>query len=321
MQVLVTGGAGFIGSHLTERLLDLGHEVTVVDDLSTGSLENLAQRQNHPRLHIHRASVADPAEARRVMAGCELVFHLAARVGVQHYVDDPLDVVRTNFYCTEAVLEAAAASGAKVVFASTSEVYGKNEAVPFAEDADRVLGSTSRDRWCYSTVKAVDEHLCWAYRRLGLPVVVLRYFNAYGPRALTNAYGGVVTRFVRQALAGEPLTVYGDGRQSRTFTYVDDIVAGTLLAATDPDAVGEAFNLGSDDELTIFDLALRVRELTAGRSSVVVSPYSEVFGDRYEDVRRRVPSIEKARRLLGYRPLVSLEEGLGRTIAWYRKRA
>jgi UDP-glucose 4-epimerase len=321
MKVLVTGGAGFIGSHLTERLLDLGHTVTVVDDLSSGSLDNLRARRADPRLGVCRASAADRRTMDRLGEGCDVIFHLAARVGVRHYVENPLDVVQTNVHTTEVVLEAALRHRTKVVFASTSEVYGKNVAVPYDEEADRVLGSTRRDRWCYATAKAVDEHLCFAYERLGLPVVIVRYFNAYGPRALANAYGGVLVRFVRQSLAGEPITVYGDGAQSRTFTYVDDIVSGTLAAATAADAAGEAFNLGSDDEITIGELAALVKEAAGSASPIVRIPYREAFGDRYEDVRRRVPSIEKARRRLGYRPTVALRDGLRATIEWFRRRA
>lgn len=319
MKALVTGGAGFIGSHLTERLLELGHEVAVLDDLSGGSPGNLADAGVRAGLTLCRGSVTDPDQVDPLVASSDIVFHLAARVGVQHYVENPLDVILTNVHGTEAVLAAAARHRVKVVFASTSEVYGKSTSVPFVEDGDRVLGSTTRDRWCYSTSKALDEHLCIAHHRAGLPVVIVRYFNAYGPRALTTAYGGVVTRFVGQALAGQPITVHGDGAQTRTFTYVSDIVEGTVQAALHHNAVGQVFNIGSEDETTILDLANAVRELAGTSSSIVHVPHARAYGPHYEDVPRRVPSIGKARRLLGYEPAVSLREGLRRTIAWQRR--
>lgn len=320
MRALVSGGAGFIGSHLVDALLAAGHEVVVLDDFSSGRPENVARHVADPRFRLVRGDVRDGGLLRDALRGCDVAFHLAAVVGVRHYVEDPLRVMSVGADGTAAILAAAWEAGARVVFASTSEVYGRNPEQPLVEGAARLLGDTSVDRWCYATAKALGEHLCFGYRRRGLPVVVLRYFNAYGPRAKESAYGGVVPRFIRQALAGGPITVFGDGLQTRSFTYVEDTVRGTLAAALEERAAGEVFNIGHPEETPIARLAERVRDLTGSPARIARLSYESFYGESYEEVRRRVPSVEKAGRVLGFTPRVALDEGLALTIDWCRNR-
>lgn len=317
VRITVTGGAGFIGSHLVDALLASGHEVLTVDDLSGGRANFLEQALRNPAHTLMPGDVRDRRLIRRCLEHSDLVYHLAAVLGVRRCVEDPLKVMETNMDGTRVVVEEAFRSGVKVVFASTSEVYGKNRSVPFREDSDRVLGSTRVNRWSYATAKALDEHLCLAYSQKGLPVTVIRYFNAYGPRATATAYGGVIPAFIRAALKGDPLTVHGTGRQRRCFTYIDDIVKGTVLAA-DPKANGLVLNLGSRNESTIHSLARRIRRLTNSASPIVKVAYSQAYGDGYEDMPRRVPALERAGEVLGYRPSVGLEKGLLKTIEWFR---
>ena len=265
MRALVTGGAGFIGSHLTEALLAAGHEVVVLDDLSTGQLGNLAGVEGHPRLEVVAGSVTDETLVRKLVTGADVVYHLAAAVGVRLILDRPVGTIETNIVGTETVLRAAREGRPRVVLASTSEVYGKNDRVPLSEDDDRVLGPTTKSRWSYACSKAIDEFLGLAYHReYGLPVTIVRFFNTIGPRQ-TGRYGMVVPRFVRQALDGGPITVYGDGRQSRCFTDVEDTVRATIALSLTPAAVGEVFNVGTTHELTIGALAERVRALAGSR--------------------------------------------------------
>ena len=314
-RVLVTGGAGFIGSHLVDRLLALGHQVRVIDDFSTGREANLAHLAGRARLEVLRGSVLDEALVAGAMRDVELVFHLAAAVGVQHVIADPLWTIRTNTRGTELVLEQAYARGARVVFASTSEVYGVSEALPFREDGQRVLGPTWVHRWGYSTSKALDEHLCFAYAEHGLAMSIVRYFNVYGPRMDPAGYGSVIARFVSQALAGEPLTVHGDGRQTRCFTYIDEAVEATLRAGSDPAALGRAYNVGSPFEHDIQALAEAVLEVTGSRSSIEHIPYEQAYGKGFEDTRRRVPAVERIATELGWRAGIPLTEGLARVLA------
>ncbi len=322
-RVLVTGGAGFIGSHLVDVLLDRGCSVTVLDNFATGKKENLSSHLGAEKLKLVRGDVCNPRAVNRALESCDVIFHMAAVVGVKQYVEDPLKVIWVNVFGTHNVLEAARRWDVdRVVFASTSEVYGRNPDVPLKEDADRVLGPTGVDRWSYATSKAIDEHACFAYHRLhGLRVTVIRYFNAYGPKQECSAYGSVVSRFVAQALMGKPLTVFGDGRQTRCFTYISDIVDGTMLAAESEGAVGDVFNLGREDETSVLELAQSVIMMAARGKELGLRmvPYKEFYGPWYEDVRRRVPDIGKARKVLGYEPQVELGEGLGRTIEWYEK--
>ena len=318
MRVLVTGGSGFIGSHLTEALLRDGHEVVVLDDLSTGRIENLEAVQNHPRLTVHVGSVLDEALVRKLVDEVDMVYHLAAAVGVRLILERPVETIETNIVGTEMVLRAATGKRARVVLASTSEVYGKNDAVPLSEEDDRILGPTTKSRWSYACSKAIDEFLGLAYyREREVPVVILRFFNTVGPRQ-TGQYGMVVPRFARQALDGEPITVYGDGRQSRAFTDVEDAVRATVALSMSPAAVGEVVNVGSSEEVTIGELAERVKRLAGSRSPLVFVPYEEAYQPGFEDLRRRVPSIAKAERVVGYRPRVPLDETLRRVLEFLR---
>ena len=318
MRALVTGGAGFIGSHLTEALLHAGHGVTILDDLSTGRLVNLAAVKDHSRLEVIEGSVTDEPLVRKVMAGIDVVYHLAAAVGVRLILDRPVGTIETNILGTEAILRAAREERPRVVLASTSEVYGKNDRVPLSEDDDRVLGPTTKSRWSYACSKAIDEFLGLAYHHeYGVPVTIVRFFNTIGPRQ-TGRYGMVVPRFVRQALDGDPITVYGDGRQSRCFTDVEDAVRATLALSQAPNAVGDVFNIGTTHELTIQELAERVRALVGSAAPIRFVPYEEAYQPGFEDLRRRVPDIRKAERVAGYQPRVPLDETLHRVIAYLR---
>lgn len=317
MRVLVTGGAGYIGSHLVDALCEAGHGVTVLDNLSTGRAGNLSQRLDDVRLV--NGSILDQALVDREVEAAQLVFHLAAAVGVRHIVDDPLSSLLTNTRGTENVLAACFRFWRKAIVASTSEVYGKTSRVPMQEDDDRVLGPTTVHRWGYSTSKAIDEHLAFAYASNRLPVVILRYFNSYGPRLDERGYGSVVANLLRQALAGEPLTVHGDGRQTRCFTYVEDTVRGTMLAGFTPEAEGLVFNLGSTRETTILELAERIRAAVGSSSSTSFVPYESYYGPGFEDTRRRVPDIARASEILDWAPHVDLDDGLARTIEWWQK--
>lgn len=318
-RVLVTGGAGFVGSHLVDRLIDEGAEVTVFDNFSTGREENLAHRGGEPRMRVLRGSVTDAALVEALVGEHPLVLHLAAAVGVRHIVQDPVGAMLTNVRGTEHVLAAAQRHGARLVLASSSEVYGLSERVPFREDGVRVLGPTWVHRWSYSTAKAIDEHLAFAYAERGLRVSIVRYFNAYGPRIEESGYGSVVARFAAQALQGEPITVHGDGRQTRCFTYVSDTVAGTLLAGRKEEALRGVFNIGSTREVSIRDLAERIRSMLGSSSEIIFVPYESHYGRDFQDTRRRVPDTTKARERLGFVASVGLEEGLERTLAWCRE--
>ncbi|MDQ0190826.1 NAD-dependent epimerase/dehydratase family protein [Alicyclobacillus cycloheptanicus] len=316
MNIVVTGGAGFIGSHLVEKLLDQGHRVTTVDDLSNGHARFLEDWMPHPNHTFIEGTVTDRALVRRCLHNADLVFHLAAVLGVKNCVEDPLKVIEGNLDSTRIILEEAYQKSVKVVFASTSEVYGKNAELPFRETSDRVLGPTDVNRWCYATVKALDEHLCFAYSQKGLPVTIIRYFNAYGPRAISTAYGGVIPRFITAALRNEPLYVYGTGGQRRCFTYIDDVIRGTI-AAIRPRANGLAFNLGSLFETTIRGLAETIVHLTRSTSPIVDVPYEQAYGKGYEDMPRRLPDLSRSEQILGYQPTTDLQSGLIKTIAWH----
>lgn len=320
MRAFVTGGAGFIGSHLAEALLARGDEVTLLDDLSTGRLDNLAAVSGHPRLRVHVGSVFEADLVQSLVDEAEVVYHLAASVGVRLILEHPVETIETNILGTSAVLRAAVKGRRKVVIASSSEVYGKNDQVPLREDDDSLLGPTVKSRWSYACSKAIDEFLALAYwHGKEVPVVILRYFNTVGPRQ-TGRYGMVVPRLVGQALAGEPLTVYGDGRQTRSFTDVADAVRCTILLADHPGAVGQVFNVGNGREVSILELAERVRALTGTAAPITFVPYEEAYGRGFEDLRRRVPEIAKARALVGYEPRVDLDETLRRVIADLRAR-
>lgn len=314
--ILVTGGAGFIGSHLVDRLLVDGASVTVLDNFATGHEANLNTQTS--LLRVVKGSVTDEKLVDKLVAEHPLVFHLAAAVGVAHIMSDPVGSLHTNVRGTENVLAAAHRYGSRVVLASTSEIYGRSTEVPFKETANRVLGPTWIHRWSYSTSKAVDEHLAFAYAEQGLRVSIVRYFNSYGPRIDERGYGSVIARFVTQALAGKPMTVHGDGQQTRCFTYVTDTVEGTLLAARRKEALGNVFNIGSAEEVTIRDVAERIRRSLDSASPITLVQYEEAYPRGFEDTPRRVPDLRRARDVLGYSPTVTFDEGLGLTLAWCR---
>ena len=318
MEALITGGAGFIGSYLCEALLAAGHRVIAIDDLSTGSEANIAHLTGNPHFQFVLETVLNESVMDRLISECEIVFHLAAAVGVELIVRDPVHTIETNVLGTSSVLRIANRYRRKVVLASTSEIYGKSTEVPFREDGDRVMGTTTLSRWAYANSKAMDEFLALAYhRQRGLPVIICRFFNTIGPRQ-TGRYGMVVPRFVGQALSGEPLTVYGDGTQSRCFADVLDVVDGVLKLADHPDAVGDVFNLGSSEEITILDLAQRVIELSGSQSHVHMIPYDRAYGPGFEDMHRRIPDTTKAGALIGYHARHSLDETLIRVIEQMR---
>lgn len=314
MRVLVTGGAGFIGSHLAEELLRRGYEVWALDDLSTGSLDNLRTFERHPSFRFLEGTVMDASLVHGLVAQCERVFHLAAAVGVKYVLANPLRSLLTNIRGTEVVLEACQEHGRKCMVASSSEVYGKGASVPFSEDDDRLMGPTHKLRWSYAAGKAVDECIAQAYfQQHGLPVVIVRCFNTCGPRQ-SPAYGMVIPNMVERALNGQPIQVFGDGKQSRCFSAVQDVVRGLLLLMDSRDAEGEVFNVGSDEETTIHELAQHIRRLCQSDSEIAFVPYEQVYGRSFEDMRRRVPDLQKIRRFTGYRPEVSLERLLELTI-------
>ncbi len=318
MRVLITGGAGFIGSHLAEYLLRDGCEVKVVDDLSTGCLENVQHLHARANFEVVIGSVLDEGLVRKLVDAVDVVYHLAATVGVRLVLERPIETIHNNVLGTETVLKCAAKGRKRVVIASTSEVYGKNDKVPLSEDDDAILGPTTKGRWSYSCSKAIDEFLGLAHwRENGLPVVIVRYFNTVGPRQ-TGRYGMVVPRFVRQALDHAPITVYGDGSQSRSFTNVEDTVRATVALSLHPGAAGEVFNVGNDQEVNIRALAERVKLLAESGSPIVQVPYDQVYQPGYEDLKRRVPDIRKARALVGYEPQVGLDQTLTRIIAHMR---
>jgi UDP-glucose 4-epimerase len=318
MEVLVTGGAGYIGSHLVDRLLADGHEVFVIDNLFTGKIANVEHNLDHERFHFVNDSILHIATMEELVRRVQLVYHLAAVVGVKHVIDNPLQGILTNVRGTEIVLELAYKYWRKVVIASSSEVYGKSEQAPLAEDDDSILGPTAVGRWSYALGKAIDEHLAFIYYDRGLPISIIRYFNSYGPRLDPRGYGSVVAKFINQALAGEPLTVFSDGQQTRCFTYIDDTVEGSILAATLKVGEGQSFNIGNNREITILELAEKVKEMTGSLSEIVHLSYADAYGSGFEETCRRVPSVSKAEKLLGFKARVSLEEGLQRTLAWFK---
>lgn len=316
MRTLVTGGAGYIGSHLVDRLVHLNHEVTVIDDLSTGNLTNL--QAVHSDIRFVEATILDADVVNPLVADADVVFHLAAAVGVGHIIEQPLRSLVINTKGAENVITACVKHDRKLLLASTSEIYGKTAKMPMSEDDDRVLGSTTIARWGYSTAKAIDEHLALAHAEHGLRMSIVRYFNSYGPRLDPRGYGSVVANLMRQAIDNEPLTVHGDGSQTRCFTYVDDTVEGTLRAALDLRGEGKIFNVGNDHETSIIDLATTIIAMTGSSSAVQHISYEQRFGKGFEDTKRRVPDVQRARAVLDFNAGISLQEGLQRTLAWWR---
>ena len=319
MHTLITGGAGFIGSHLVDRLLSLGNKVIVLDDLSTGSLSNLVNVRHNPNFSLITGSILDSKLVERVVSQVDCIFHLAAIVGVKLIVLDPVRCITVNVKGTEIVFDAAKHNNIPVVFASSSEVYGKSQSIPYEEDGDRILGSTNINRWSYAETKAIDEFLGLASARQGLPVVILRLFNCYGPRINESGYGTVVAQFIRQALKGEPITVFGNGQQSRCFTFVSDTVEAFVIASQNIKAHGQVFNVGTTRETTVLELANLIKSLTKSESPVTIVPYKDYYGQHYEDTMRRVPDLKKIQQVLSYNPAINLEEGLIKTINWCRE--
>src|SRR5579875_3065409 len=319
MRVLITGGAGFLGSHLTDAFIERGDEVFVLD---TGSTLKVRHLENHPRFHYVHDSVFNLELLDGLAAKSDLIYHLAAVVGVEHYVGDPYETLNVNVNGTQNILKAAYKYSKRVVFSSTSEVYGRNPKVPWKEDDDRVLGATTVDRWCYSTSKAVGEHFCFAYHKLGLPVTVVRYFNIYGPRLDKLDVGRLFTIFMGQLLRGADLTVVGDGKQTRCFTYISDAIDATMAAGLVPAADGHAINIGTDRETTVLEFAKLMLELFGPtKSKIRFVSQEEIYGSSYEDIPRRVPDNTKMRTLLGVTPKIDLRDGTKLAMDWFREQA
>jgi UDP-glucose 4-epimerase len=320
MRTLITGGAGFIGSHLVDRLMASGDEVAVLDNLETGAPENL-HHLDSPKFRFINASILVEDTVDELVKEADRVFHLAAAVGVRHIVDRPLQSLLTNTRGTDIVLAACFRYWKKVLLASTSEVYGKTSKIPMEESDGRVLGPTTVQRWSYSTAKAIDEHLALAYGSRGLPVVIVRYFNAYGPRLDPKGYGSVIANFFRQAESGSPLTVHGSGKQTRCFTYIDDTVEGTIRAMEVEDAEQKVLNIGNPDtEISISELATKIALLVGTEPQLVYQDYEAYYGPGFEDTMRRVPSSSLAHSLLGWKAAVDLDVGLENTYEWWRSR-
>lgn len=320
MRVLITGGAGFIGSHLSERLLADGTRVIVLDDLSTGSMANIEHLVGNPGFEHRIGSVMDVPLVTELVDRCDVTVHLAAAVGVQLIVEQPVHTIETNVHGTEVVLRAVARKRKPVVIASTSEVYGKSAFTPFREDADLVLGPTVHSRWAYACSKALDEWLALAYsREKKVPVIVTRFFNTVGPRQ-TGRYGMVLPRFAAQAVANEPITVFGSGEQTRCFGHVRDAVEAMVRLIAEPAAVGQVFNVGSNEEVSINELAERVRSAAGSTSEIVHIPYDEAYAEGFEDMPKRVPSVEKLERTVGFRPTTPLDTIIGDVLADIRMR-
>ncbi len=319
MKALITGGGGFLGSHLSEELLKRGYEVVGVDLINKASQHKIEHLLSNKNFKFYRGSVLDKDLMDKLIWDCDTVFHFAAMVGVHHYVQRPYEVLDVNINGTKLVVDLAYKYGKKVVFASTSEIYGRSTKIPFSEDDERVLGSTKVDRWCYSSSKAVGEHYCFAYHQMGLPVVVLRFFNAYGSRLDSIETGRVISIFMGQLLRGEPLTVIGDGKQTRCYTYVDDVVEGIIRASEEKKAEGEVINIGTDRETSVIDLAEKMVAAYGENHEILFKEHQGIYGTSYEDIRRRVPDVSKAKEILGWEAHTSLEDGLRNTINWFKK--
>ncbi len=319
MRFLITGGAGFIGSHLSDLLIEHDHSVHVLDDLSTGGMENICHLKGDSRFQYTIGSADSHALVAELVDESDIVVHLAAAVGVELVVGSPVRAIETNVHCTEVVLAHANKKKKPVLIASTSEVYGKSQALPFKEDGDMQMGATDKGRWAYACSKAIDEFLAMTYwRERGLPTLVVRLFNTVGPRQ-TGRYGMVVPRLVGQALADEPLTVYGDGRQTRCFCHVADVVQALFRLMTEESAYGNVFNVGATSEISVLDLARRIIEVTRSDSDISLTSYDEAYGEGFEDMYRRVPDIAKVQALIGWRPSRSLED-IVRDVAEHQRR-
>jgi len=321
VRALITGGAGFIGSHLAETLLDQGNDVLILDNLSTGSIDNITHLKGRPGFEYFIDTVNNEPLLAELIDRSDVVFHFAAAVGVKLIVEQPVHTIENNVHGTEVVLKHANKKKKLVVIASTSEVYGKSEDVPFREDSDIVMGPTPKHRWAYACSKAIDEFLALAYwKERKLPVIIVRFFNTVGPRQ-TGQYGMVIPNLVRQALAGEPITVFGDGSQSRSFTHVTDVVGALVKLVNEPKAIGQVINIGNTQEVTIAKLAERIRDLCGSKSPIKLIPYEEAYESGFEDMPRRVPDLSKAEAMISYRPRHSLDDILNQVIAYFRNRS
>jgi UDP-glucose 4-epimerase len=321
MRYLITGGAGFVGSHLSEELLRRGHEVYSIDDLSTGSINNIRHLKTHDRFHFTADSCSNVQLMAELVDGCDQIFHLAAAVGVKLIVESPVSTIETNIRLTEILLNLAHKKQRPVFIASTSEVYGKSDQLPFSEDGDLVMGATTKGRWSYACSKAIDEFLAIAYwKEKKLPTVVARLFNTVGPRQ-TGQYGMVVPNFVKQALAGQPITVFGDGKQSRCFTHVSDVVRAFIGLMEHEGSYGNVFNIGNNVEITIGDLAKQVREMCKSKSEIVNIPYEKAYEEGFEDMPRRVPNLSKIATAIGWKPSIALHQILEDVIEYHRRKA
>lgn len=319
MKIFITGGAGFIGSHLAEKLLQQGQNVSVLDNLSTGKLSNIVGLKGNPAFNYTIDTILNRKALEHYIRDCDQVYHLAAAVGVKYIIDNPLLSLQTNIIGTENVLEIANKYKKKVLIASTSEIYGKSENVPFKEEDDRLLGSTHISRWSYSSAKAIDEFIALAYfREKKLPVVIVRCFNTVGPRQ-SGQYGMVIPKFVKNALLNHPLTIYGDGKQSRCFADVDDVVDGMIKLMNEKKAEGEIFNIGSTEEITIEDLAKTIKKMTGSKSKIETIKYDDAYEEGFEDMRRRVPDLTKINKIIGYVPKYKLNDILDRVIKYYEE--
>jgi UDP-glucose 4-epimerase len=320
VRALITGGAGFIGSHLAEALLDAGHQVLILDNLSTGSIDNVRHLKSRSGFEYFIDSVDNEPLLAELIDRCDVVFHFAAAVGVKLIVEQPVHTIETNVHGTEVVLRHANKKKKLVVIASTSEVYGKSEDVPFSEDSDLVMGPTHKHRWAYACSKAIDEFLALAYwKERKLPVIIVRFFNTVGPRQ-TGQYGMVIPNFVRQALAGEPITVFGDGTQSRSFTHVRDVIGALIKLVEEPGAIGQVINIGNTEEVTITALAERVRTLAQSNSPIRYIPYDQAYESGFEDMPRRVPDLSKISAMIGYKPQHDLDSILDEVIDYFRRK-
>jgi nucleoside-diphosphate-sugar epimerase len=320
LRVLITGGAGFIGSHLADAYLRRGDDVLVIDDLSTGTIDNIQHLKSNPRFHYTIDSVHNQPVTAELVDQSDIVIHLAAAVGVKLIVESPVRTIETNVHGTEVVLALANKKQKRVLIASTSEVYGLSTDVPFREDGNLVMGATTKGRWSYACSKAIDEFLALAYwREKKLPATIVRLFNTVGPRQ-TGRYGMVIPTFVKQALAGRPITVYGNGKQTRCFGYVGDVVGALIKLMDHPDSVGQVFNIGSSEEISIVELAEKVKELTDSKSEIVFVPYDEAYEEGFEDMPRRVPDTSKINQLVGFKPEMMLDGILKSVIDFHRGR-
>jgi len=315
-KILITGGAGFISSHLAEKLLGMGKKVFVIDDLSTGCLKNISHLRKNKNFYFKQGNILERKRLEKLIKKCDQIYHLAAAVGVKTIMEKPLDSFLNNIKGTEIVLSLASKYKKPVLFTSSSEVYGKNDSLPFKEEDDRVYGSAYNDRWGYALSKGADEFLALAYfREKNLPVIVVRLFNVIGPRQ-SEAYGMVVPRFIKQALRNQPITIYGDGYQTRCFTDIDDIIEVLITLMDHPKVIGQIFNLGSDQEVRIKDLAQKIKFLTQSKSKIIYVPYDKVYGRGFEDMRHRKPDLTKIKKLINYQPKITLEESLKKIIEY-----